>query len=156
MKNYKNSLIIILFFSILIYSCEKEDKRKEEEITKLNEYITTNNITTEPTASGLYYIETIEGSGEQAIAGKTVKVYYTGRLIDGTIFDSNMNTGQPFSFVVGESNVIQGWHEGISYMKEGGKATLIIPSELAYKDKSLSVIQPYSTLIFDIEVFEVY
>ncbi len=157
MKNYKLSLLILMFFSMFVFSCEKEDARKDEEIVKLEEYIKTNKITVSPTKSGLYYIEIEKGTGEQAAVGKYVKVRYTGTLIDGSIFDSNNITGKPpLSFIIGESDVIEGWHEGIALMKEGGKATLIIPSEIGYGDEAFGIIEAYSTLIFEIEVLDVF
>ena len=160
MKIYKNSLVVVLLLSILIFSCEKEDERKEEEITKLEQYIesleTAGDTTLLPTASGMYYIETLAGTGEKAIAGKYVKLYYTGRLIDGTVFDTNVGTNKPISFVLGAGAVISGWDEGISYMKKGGKATFIIPSDIGYGSKGNGTIPPYSTLVFDVELIDVY
>ena len=128
---------------------------KMEEGAKLKKYLKENNITTEPTASGLYYIEKEKGTGAKAETGKKVTVHYTGKLLDGTKFDSSLDRDQPFSFVLGQGQVIQGWDEGIGLMNVGGKATLIIPSSIAYKDRDMGVIPPYSTLVFDVELLNV-
>ncbi|TSA24516.1 MAG: hypothetical protein D4R67_11675 [Bacteroidetes bacterium] len=133
----------------------EKELAKTQEASKRNAYLKEHNITTQPTASGLYYIETIKGTGPKAEPGKKVKVHYTGKLLDGTKFDSSVDRGEPFSFTLGQGQVIQGWDEGIGLMNVGGKATLIIPSSMAYKDRDMGVIKPYSTLVFDVELIEV-
>lgn len=106
------------------------------------------------TASGLMYVMDKEGTGKQPNASNTVKVHYTGKLTDGTKFDSSVDRGQPIEFPLG--NVIKGWTEGLQLMKEGGKATLIIPSELGYGAAGAGgVIPPNATLIFEVELIEV-
>ena len=108
------------------------------------------------TASGLGYKMTKEGTGTQASAGKTVSVHYTGKLTDGTKFDSSLDRGQPIEFVLGEGRVIKGWDEGIALLKVGGSATFIIPSDLAYGERGAGgVIPPNATLIFEVELMDV-
>jgi FKBP-type peptidyl-prolyl cis-trans isomerase len=148
----KRTLLFLPVIIILIVGACKSKEEKELEL--IQEYLTKNNITTEPTASGLYYIETKAGDGLQAEAGDVVTVDYTGKFIDGEIFDSSIEY-EPFSFTLGEGNVIKGWDEGIAYMKENGKATLIIPSSLGYGSYDYSSIPAYSTLIFDVELIDV-
>ncbi|HAH58176.1 MAG TPA: peptidylprolyl isomerase [Bacteroidales bacterium] len=149
-----------------VYEAEQEAIRKKAEAEKnkasLDEaserasYIKKNNITVKPTASGLYYIETKAGSGEQVVSGKTVKVHYTGTLLNGQKFDSSVDRGEPIEFVLGQGQVIQGWDEGIAMMKEGGKARLIIPSNIAYGPQGrMPTIPPNSTLVFDVELIDV-
>lgn len=143
------AIMAVLFAS----SCNKEsdeDLRQKEE-AGLQQYIDDNGITTEPNASGLYYIETKAGTGAQAVAGKMVSVHYTGKLLNGTVFDSSAG-GNPIDFVLGVGQVIPGWDEGIALMKEGGEATLIIPSSLAYGPSGSGPIPPYSTLVFDVQL----
>ena len=105
------------------------------------------------TESGLQYIEIEPGTGEQAKTGDIVSVHYVGTLADGTEFDNSLNRGEPIEFVLGKGMVIPGWDEGISLMKQGGKATLVIPPELAYGSKGAGgVIPPNATLTFDVEL----
>ena len=148
------------------HEAELEAKRKNEaakleaarlqEASVLAKYIADNEITVEPTASGLYFISTLEGDGEQAVAGDKVKVHYTGTLLDGTKFDSSVDRGQAFEFVLGQGKVIKGWDEGIAMMKVGGKATLILPSSLAYGERQAgALIKPYSPLKFDVELLDI-
>lgn len=106
------------------------------------------------TESGLVYCSIKEGNGMQPSSENTVEVHYHGTLIDGTVFDSSVQRGQTISFPL--SNVIRGWQEGLAMMKEGGKATLVIPSDLAYGDNgSGDVILPGATLVFEVELFKV-
>ncbi len=132
-----------------------ENQRKNSEKAQRDAYLRENNITVEPTASGLYYIETEKGTGPQAMPGNTVYVHYTGKLLDGTVFDSSVDRGEPFSFRLGVGQVIKGWDEAIAMMNKGGKATLIIPSEIAYGTRDSGSIPPYSTLVFDVELVDV-
>ena len=108
------------------------------------------------TASGLEYLEVEEGSGEQAKAGKTVSVHYTGKFQDGKVFDSSISRGEPISFPLGAGRVIKGWDEGIALMKVGGRAQLVIPPHLAYGESGAGgVIPPNATLVFDVELVSV-
>ncbi|MEE4257699.1 MAG: FKBP-type peptidyl-prolyl cis-trans isomerase [Bacteroidales bacterium] len=133
----------------------ENEQRKENEKVLRNKYLADNGITAEPTPSGLYYIEVEKGTGEQAVAGSTVQVHYTGKLLDGTVFDSSIDKGQPLEFQLGQGRVIKGWDEGIAMMNEGGKATLVIPSDIAYGAQDRGTIPPYSTLVFDVELISV-
>jgi FKBP-type peptidyl-prolyl cis-trans isomerase len=108
------------------------------------------------TASGLKYVDQVIGTGEVAVAGKTTTVHYTGRLENGTKFDSSVDRGQPFSFPLGAGRVIKGWDEGVQGMKVGGKRKLTIPSDLGYGSRGAGgVIPPNATLIFDVELLGV-
>lgn len=108
------------------------------------------------TSSGLQYIVIEEGTGDKPEKGKKVKVHYTGKLEDGTVFDSSVKRGVPIEFTLGVGQVIKGWDEGIADMKPGGKRQLIIPPDLGYGPNGYPpVIPPNSTLIFDVELVEV-
>ena len=105
------------------------------------------------TKSGLEYIETQAGTGAHAKAGDLVRVHYTGKFLDGKVFDSSVSRGEPLEFSLGKGRVIKGWDEGIALMNVGGKATLTIPPQLAYGESGAGgVIPPNATLIFDVEL----
>lgn len=106
------------------------------------------------TASGLQYVVEKEGTGEQPAATDEVTVHYTGKLLDGTVFDSSVSRGEPATFPL--NRVIPGWTEGVQLMKEGAKYTFFIPSDLAYGPQGVpNAIPPHSTLIFDVELIKV-
>jgi FKBP-type peptidyl-prolyl cis-trans isomerase len=106
------------------------------------------------TKSGLQYEAVTEGKGSLPKANDKVTVHYKGTLIDGTEFDSSYKRNQPVTFPLG--NVIPGWTEGLQLMKEGGKAKLYIPSELAYGERGAGAkIGPNETLIFEVELLKV-
>ena len=106
------------------------------------------------TPSGLHYEVLEEGTGKQPSAGDNVTVHYTGKLIDGTVFDSSVDRGAPATF--GVTQVIPGWVEALQMMKEGAKWRLFIPSNLAYGPNGAgNIIGPNSTLIFDVELIKV-
>mmetsp|Transcript_12512 Transcript_12512/g.19030 ORF Transcript_12512/g.19030 Transcript_12512/m.19030 type:complete len:255 (+) Transcript_12512:86-850(+) len=106
------------------------------------------------TESGLVYCSMTEGTGAQPSLTNTVEVHYHGTLTDGTVFDSSVDRGQTISFPLG--GVIKGWQEGLALMKEGGKATLVIPADLAYGEQgSGEAVPPGATLKFEVELFKV-
>ncbi len=108
------------------------------------------------TGSGLKYIDEVVGTGDAPTRGKKVRVHYTGKLTDGKKFDSSVDRGQPFEFVIGVGQVIQGWDEGVASMKVGGKRQLIIPAELGYGSRGAGgAIPPNAELIFDVELLGV-
>ena len=128
-----------------------ETAKAEQE---LSEYLKNNNIKTKETASGLNYVITKEGNGEKPNVGTLIKVHYTGKLLDGTVFDSSVNRNEPFQFVLGIGQVIPGWDEGLQLLSKGSKAVLYIPYYLAYGDRGAGTIPPFSTLIFEVELID--
>lgn len=105
------------------------------------------------TASGLYYVVDKQGNGPLAKKGQTVTAHYTGTLWDGKKFDSSVDRGQPFSFPLGQHQVIDGWDEGFGLLRIGSKGKLIIPSYLAYGERGAGgVIPPNADLIFEVEM----
>lgn len=112
------------------------------------------NANVKETASGLQYVVEKEGTGAQPSATDEVTVHYTGKLLDGTVFDSSVSRGEPATFPL--NRVIPGWTEGVQLMKEGAKYTFFIPSDLAYGPQGMpNAIPPHSTLIFDVELIKV-
>ena len=133
----------------------KAETNKKEEATLRAKYLADKKITAKPLPSGLIYVEKVKGTGAKAVAGKKVKVHYTGTLLNGTKFDSSRDRNEPFEFTLGQGQVIKGWDEGIALMNVGGKATLVIPSAIAYGERDMGQIPPYSTLVFDVELLDV-
>jgi FKBP-type peptidyl-prolyl cis-trans isomerase FkpA len=106
-------------------------------------------------ASGLQYVDLNVGSGREAHAGETAIVHYTGKLTDGTKFDSSKDRNEPFSFRLGAGHVIKGWDEGVEGMKIGGIRKLVIPPQLGYGSRGAgSAIPPNATLIFEVELLD--
>lgn len=138
----------------------EEEQKKQTEIDdqKLQDYFKANNIKPRKTASGLYYTIDRLGEGDAVNRGDKVTVNYTGKTIDGKVFDSNIDPSfmhvEPFSFMLGMGNVIKGWDEGVALLNKGTKATLYIPSRLAYGKNSPDPrkIPENAIMIFDIEV----
>lgn len=135
----------------------------DEDDDALQHYFTSKHINPIKTKSGLYYKIQQEGSGPYAIPGDMVVMNYRGTLLDGTVFDSNIDSAfmhvKPLNFVLGTGRVIKGWDEGITYLKPGSKATFYIPASLAYGKQSRpgNAVNPKgipanSILIFDVEL----
>jgi len=141
---------------------------KVNEPKELEKYLSDNKIKVKPTESGLYYIELKKGNGAKAEKGKKVKVNYTGKLTNGTVFDTSVEAEakkanaynperpyEPIEFPLGSGAVIPGWDEGIGMMKVGGKARLVIPSKLAYGERGNGPIPPCAVLVFEVELVAV-
>ncbi len=138
------SLFVVLLavsFNLSTNAFSKEEKMSED---------------IQETPSGLKYIVIEEGEGDKPTNGKKIKVHYTGKLEDGTVFDSSVKRGVPIEFTLGVGQVIKGWDEGIADMKVGEKRQLIIPPDLGYGPNGYPpVIPANSTLIFDVELVEI-
>lgn len=146
-------LIAIVFF---IYRTQQNNKQAASANQEAGRAFLEKNKTedgVQTTASGLQYKVLVEGTGDShPTATSKVKVHYHGTLIDGTVFDSSVDRGEPIEF--GLNQVIKGWTEGVQLMVVGEKTRFFIPSELAYGNGSAGVITPGSTLIFDVELLD--
>ena len=139
---------------------EKAEKQMPIDDKTLQDYFAKNNIKAEKTASGLYYTVQKPGSGEQIKAGQMVTMMYTGKLLDGKEFDSNIDTamshhGDPLVFAVGAHQMIAGVDEGVALLKKGSKATLYLPSPLGYGENAPPNIGPNAILIFEVDIKDV-
>ena len=129
------------------------DDRKAKETDEIAKYLE-ENPGLKQQSTGVYVKTVKKGNGEKVEPLQNVKVHYTGRVVDGTVFDSSVERGEPFTFTVGAGQVIPGWDATVSNMKVGDKVTVLIPSELAYGEGRQG-IPPYSPLVFDIELLEI-
>jgi FKBP-type peptidyl-prolyl cis-trans isomerase len=122
----------------------------------ISEYLETNKITVKPTASGLYLIKLKSGAGKQVKTGSEVTIHYTGKFLDGSVFDSSNERGEPIEITAGTGQLIPGWEEALLLMKGGDKCTLLLPSKLAYGSRGYDyLIPPYTPLVFEMEVISV-
>lgn len=156
MSKFIFPIVILVLAVFMIYRTWNNSKAGEENFAAGQAFLLENGkqegvVTTE---SGLQYKILVKGEGtEKPTTSNTVKVHYHGTLIDGTVFDSSVNRGEPISFKLNQ--VIKGWQEGLTYMSPGDKFRLFIPSPLAYGKGGTGPIPPASTLIFDVELLEI-
>ena len=133
-------------------SCSMEKRLQQEEEEQIRNFLSMNNITKQPTASGLYYIETVTGTGDTPSELDTVGVYYTMMLLTGVKLEEK-TSGDPYEFVLFNSDIIAGFQEGVSYMRVGGKADLVIPSSLAWGRFGYGYyVGPYTPVFFEMEL----
>ncbi|MBB2953717.1 FKBP-type peptidyl-prolyl cis-trans isomerase [Sphingobacterium sp. JUb56] len=150
------------------YFEEQNAKLKGAEAGKVEAFLKNNKLATQKTASGLQYVITKPGSGKNAAVGDTVVVNYVGKLTNDKVFDTNQadlakkykkfNAQRPYEPLrlhLGVDGVITGWTEAFQLLNKGSKATLVIPSNLAYGERQAGEIPPYSPLIFDVEVIDI-
>ncbi|MEP7128320.1 MAG: FKBP-type peptidyl-prolyl cis-trans isomerase [Chitinophagales bacterium] len=135
---------------------EETQVQSEKDVTIIESYLLSKGLKAQKTPSGLYYILDKQGDGARAEAGKTVTVNYTGKFLDGKVFDSSLSPGHsPLEFKLGAGQMIKGFDEGINMLNVGGKATLIIPSTLAWGNRAQGTIPANAVVVFDVELMGV-
>jgi FKBP-type peptidyl-prolyl cis-trans isomerase len=156
----KRSLATVLVISTMVIlflgSCDPSKKFNKQEQEEIDKYLSDNSeLAFELKPSGLYYYDVQVGTGIMPAISDTVYLFYTGKFVDGTVFDSNVATKDTLILPIGEGWLIPGFDEGIQYMKVGGKAMLLIPSDLAYGTVGRGPIPGYTPLLFDVELLKV-
>ena len=159
-KMIRKLFVLTLIISFLLsgsYVYAASTVQESKKNTRVKEKkVNTGNVQIVTTETGLKYVDEVPGMGSLPKQGKPVQVHYTGWLENGKKFDSSVDRGEPFEFILGVGQVIKGWDEGVSTMKVGGKRKLIIPAQLGYGAKGAGgVIPPNATLIFDVELLAV-
>lgn len=156
MSKFIIPVIVFILAGFMIYRTWMNHKSGDENFEQGQQFLIENGtkegvVTTE---SGLQYLVLEEGTGtEHPTKNSKVTVHYHGTLLDGTVFDSSVERGEPISFAL--KQVIKGWQEGLTYMVEGQKVRLFIPSQLAYGKGGSDPIPPSATLIFDVELISI-
>ena len=143
-----------MLFLFLTGGCSKDDNQRDIDAALIREYLEANNLDAQSTDSGLHYIIEEPGNNERPNISSTVRVIYTGRLLDGFQFDSSEGNVREFEL----ARLIPGWQEGIPLFGKGGKGILIIPSHLGYGSTVIpgSGIPPNSVLVFDMELVDFF
>ena len=151
-----------------LHQQELEELRKNEPVL-IQSYLESNKINVKPTTTGMYYVEKRPGKGPKVEKGKNIKVDYIAKKVNGEIFETSIKdvaiksnifdsamVYEPFKCVMGDGAIIQGLEEGLSYMRQGGKAIFIVPSSLAYGPEGVvDFIGPYTPIVYEVEVLEV-
>ena len=170
----KSGDLVTFYVKIISITSQEEYQKEQESAGKeqmtiddklIQEYLKKNNINAQKTASGLYYVITQPGTGANPSKGQEVSMNYTGTLLDGTKFDSNEDPKfshvETFKFKLGTGQVIKGWDEGIALLNKGAKATLIVPSPMAYGKQEMpgnpnnpKGIPANSVLIFNVQMLD--
>lgn len=156
-KNYYQSILMFLAVGLILSfaSCNPAAKYEKAERESIQNYLTSNPTDTfKLEHSGLYYRDIVVGTGRMPVAHDTAWVTYTGKYLDGTVFDTNVG-GKYLVFPVDEGVTIAGFDEGITYMKQGGTASFLIPSSLGYGTQGSYTIAGYTPLLYDVELVKV-
>jgi FKBP-type peptidyl-prolyl cis-trans isomerase len=156
-KKYYQSILLISTVAVLftLGSCDPARKYEKAETEAISNYLASNPADTfKLQPDGLYYLDVLEGTGRAPVAHDTAHIVYTGKFTDGTIFATNAG-GADLIFPVNEGYLISGLDEGIMLMKEGGKATFLIPSKLAYGTQGYYTVPGYTPLVYDVQLARV-
>lgn len=153
-------VVAALFFTgaitwLNIGSSPDTNQAQVSENQPIDESLQVSTTTNTMTNNELKIEDVVVGTGAEAVSGKEVTVNYTGKFVDGKVFDSSIPRGEPFTFTLGGGQVIKGWDIGVAGMKVGGKRILTIPSSLGYGPNTYGPIPGGSTLIFEVELLGV-
>ncbi len=151
-KNYFKALWLpVTFLLVFLYSCNPARQYEKEEESQIQDYLSKNpGLHFELKPSGLYYYDVSVGTGITPVAHDTAYVMYTAKFLNGNVIDTNVGTTDTLIFAVDEGGMIKGLDEGITYMKGGGTALLLIPSSLAYGPTGFYNIGGYTPLLFEV------
>ncbi|MCC6691687.1 MAG: FKBP-type peptidyl-prolyl cis-trans isomerase [Bacteroidia bacterium] len=150
----------MLTFYVKLHSVKTQEEllneMSQKEKKDLERFIQQNNISVSPTESGLYIVTMQEGTGKEIAEGQTASVKYSGKFLNGQVFDAtDMHDGKPIDVSVGKGQVIPGWEEALLKMKKGQKVLLVVPSALGYGSQGMGHIPPYSPLLFEMEIVDI-
>jgi FKBP-type peptidyl-prolyl cis-trans isomerase len=150
---------LILFLSSIVVliaasSCDKSKKFEKEEQATIDAFLSTSSLNFERKPSGLYYHEVVAGTGRIAVKFDTAYLKYTGKFLDGRTFDTNVGSPNTLDVVVGTPGLIEGFAEGITYMAQGGKSVLLVPSYLGYGSIGIPYagISGFTPLLFEVQL----
>jgi len=153
------ALLFSIIFMMVFSACEKDptpEERRAEELAILEAFIAENYPNATKTESGLYILWNTTGAGDEIDAGDYVSVQYVGKFLEGGIFDASDYHDGIFEFTVGAGQVIPAWDEALALCRVGDKITIVAPSTLAYGNTGSGTIPGYTSLVFDINVIEVF
>ena len=156
-KKYYRLILLFLMAGLILFlgSCNPARKYEKAEKDSIQSYLSSNPADTfQLKTSGLYYHDVLVGTGRTPVTGDSVNVQYTGRFLNGNVFDTNIG-GADLKFAVDDGSIISGFNEGVTYMKAGGKATFLIPSSLGYGTVGFYTIPGYTALLYDVELVKV-
>jgi FKBP-type peptidyl-prolyl cis-trans isomerase len=153
----RNRITSLLLFTVLsalfLVSCDPGKKLAKEEQAQIDAYLIDNpDLAFQMQPSGLYYYPVQEGTGIMPVTHDTAWVKYTGKFLNGSIFDSNVESTEDLNFPVNEGWMIPGFDEAVTLMKVGEKAMFILPSKLAYGSAGIYIIPGYTPILFDVEL----
>jgi FKBP-type peptidyl-prolyl cis-trans isomerase len=158
MKNYriKSAVLILSLGALFVAGCDPQKKWEKQEKREISDYLSSIGdtvYTLKP--SGLYYLDLTVGTGITPVIQDTVSVKYKGTLLSGQVFGTNLADTTMLNWIVGNGTILQGLDEGVQYMKEGGKAKMLLPSSLAYGSYGYRTIPGYTPLLFEVTLVKV-
>ncbi len=133
----------------------KDVQSRSQEFEQIELYLAENDFEVMPTENGLYFQTLSEGNGDFPVSGDTVVISYTASLLNGYVFDSDERMGRPLEAVLGANMILPGMEEGLPLMREGGKARMLLPSDLAFGDQHVGEVPPYSSIVFVVELLDI-